>query len=134
SLQNGVATTLGQTTLAAGTYTGFRLVIDPSRSSVTLKDGKVLSGSSTPNITFPSASRSGIKIVLAQPVTVTAGTTTNLLVDFDVNDSFVMRGNSINQNGLLFKPAIKATIKNLALTNATVRLINATGTALNFLQ
>ena len=134
SLQNGVAATLGQADLAPGTYSGFRLIIDPTKSSVTLKGGQVLSGSTNPGVTFPSASRSGIKIVLAQPVQITAGTTTSLLVDFNVNDSFVMRGNTIDKNGLLFKPVIKATVTNLALTNANVRLANATDNALNFLQ
>lgn len=134
SLQDGVATTIGQDVLAAGTYSGFRLIIDPTRSSVTLKDGQVLSGSTTPGITFPSASRSGIKIVLSQPLVVVPGTTTSLLVDFDVNSSFVMRGNSIAKNGLLFKPVIHATITNLALTNATVRLINATAGSLTLLE
>ena len=134
SLQNGLAATLGQAVLPAGTYNGFRFVIDPTRSSVTLKNGRVLSGSSSPSVTFPSASRSGIKIVLTQPVTVVAGTTTTLLVDFNVNDSFVMRGSSIQTNGLLFKPVIKATVTNLALTNATVRLVNASDSTLNLLQ
>jgi len=134
SLQSGVATTIGQDVLAAGTYSGFRLIIDPTRSSVTLKNGQVLSGSTTPGITFPSASRSGIKIVLSQPLVVVPGTTTSLLVDFDVNSSFVQRGNSIAKNGLLFKPVIHATITNLALTNATIRLINATGGSLSLLQ
>lgn len=134
SLQNGVAATLGQASLAPGTYSGFRLIIDPSKSSVTLKGGQVLAGATNPGVTFPSASRSGIKIVLSQPVEIVGGTTTTLLVDFNVNDSFVMRGNTIDKNGLLFKPVIKATVTNLALTNATVRLINATNSTLNFLQ
>jgi hypothetical protein len=134
SLQNGVAATLGEATLAAGTYNGFRLIIDPVKSSVTLKNGRVLSGSSSPSVTFPSASKSGIKIVLSQPVTITGGTTTNLLVDFDVNNSFVMRGNTIDKNGLLFKPVIKATVTNTALTNASIRLVNATGNALSLNQ
>jgi len=133
-LQNGVSTVLGQANLTPGTYNGFRLIIDPSKSSVTVKGGLVLSGSTNPGVTFPSASRSGIKIVLSQPVQITAGTTTQLLVDFDVNNSFVMRGNTIDKNGLLFKPVIHATITNLALTNATVRLANATDNPLNFLQ
>jgi Domain of unknown function (DUF4382) len=134
SLQNGVAATLGQASLAAGTYNGFRLIIDPSKSSITLKGGQVLNGGTTPGVTFPSASRSGIKIVVTDPVQITGGTTTALLVDFNVNDSFVMRGNSITQNGLLFKPVIKATVTNLALTSANVRLANATDNALNFNQ
>jgi hypothetical protein len=33
-----------------------------------------------------------------------------LLLDFDVSESFVMRGNAM-RNGLLFKPVIKATAK-----------------------
>lgn len=132
SLQNGITATLGQATVPAGTYSGLRLIIDPSKSSVTLKNGTKLTSSSSPSVTFPSAARSGIKINLSSPVTVTDGGTTSLLVDFDVNNSFVQRGNTIDKNGLLFKPVIKATITNLATTNATVRLINATGTALDF--
>ncbi|HVX40681.1 MAG TPA: DUF4382 domain-containing protein [Gemmatimonadaceae bacterium] len=134
SLQNGVAATIGQTPLPAGTYSGFRLVIDPTRSSVTLKNGMVLTGTSSPSVTFPSAARSGLKIVLAQPVQVVAGTTTNLLVDFDVSNSFVQRGNSIEKNGLIFKPVIRATITNTALTDATIKFVNATESTLNLLQ
>ena len=134
SLQHGVAATLGQATLAVGTYNGFRFIIDPTKSSVTLKNGMVLTGTSSPGVKFPSASRSGIKIVLAQPVAIIANTTTNLLVDFNVNDSFVMRGNTITRNGLLFKPVIRATVTNNAVLNATVRLVNATGAALTLLQ
>ena len=134
SLQHGIAATLGQAVLPAGTYSGFRLVIDQDKSSATLKNGMVLSGGSTPGIKFPSAGQSGIKIVLAQPVLIVAGTETDLIVDFDVDKSFVMRGNTIEKNGLLFKPVVKASITNLALTNSNVRLANATDGALNLLQ
>jgi hypothetical protein len=134
SLQNGASVTLGSTSLDAGSYNGFRFIIDPTKSSATLKNGRVLSGSSTPSITFPSASRSGIKVVLSKPVTIVGGGTTTLLLDFDVNESFVMRGNSIDQNGLLFKPVIRGSIVDAATVNATVRLVNATNVALNFLQ
>lgn len=129
-LQNGVSATLGQTSIAAGTYSGLRLIIDPSRSSVTLKNGTVLTSSSSPSVSFPSAAHSGIKVVLAQPVQIVANTTTTLLVDFDVDNSFVQRGNTIDKNGLIFKPVIRASITNLATTNATVRLLNATANAL----
>lgn len=111
ALRNGVFTELGKKSLAAGTYQSFRLVIDASQSSVTLKNGTVLTSSSTPSVTFPSASRSGLKINLTTPLVVTAGDTTTTLIDFDVNQSFVMRGATINQNGLLFKPVITAKVK-----------------------
>ena len=134
SLQNGATATLGSATLTAGSYNGLRLIIDPNQSSITLKNGKKLTNTSSPSVTFPSASRSGLKILLSKPLTVVGGTTTNLLVDFDVNDSFVMRGNSIEQNGLLFKPVIKGTVTDAATVNATVRLANATATPLDFVQ
>lgn len=109
-LTNGASVTLGTDQIAAGTYQGFRLVIDQSKSSVTLKDGTVLTGTSSPGIVFPSGARSGIKIVLSQPVVVSADGSTTLLVDFDLANSFVLRGNTIASAGLLFKPVIRATV------------------------
>ena len=109
--QNGAVLPLGNASITAGNYSGFRLVVDPTRSSVTLKNGAVLSGTSTPSIILPSGSRSGIKIFFSSPVTVPANDTTTVLVDFVVGNSFVMRGNSISQNGLLFKPVIQGTVR-----------------------
>lgn len=134
TLQNGATATLGSATLTAGTYNGFRFIIDPNQSSITLKNGKKLTNTSSPSVTFPSASRTGIKIVLSKPVEIVGGATTTFLIDFDVNNSFVMRGNSIDQNGLLFKPVIKGTITDAATVNATVRLANSTAVSLDFLQ
>jgi len=134
SLQNGATATLGSATLTAGSYNGLRLIIDPNQSSITLKNGKKLTNTSSPSVTFPSASRSGLKILLSKPLTVVGGTTTNLLVDFDVNDSFVMRGNSIEQNGLLFKPVIRGSVTDAATVNATIRLANAGNNPLDLLQ
>lgn len=109
--QNGATLALGSASVPAANYLGFRLVIDPSRSSLTLKNGTILTNTSTPSVSFPSASRSGIKIVLTQPVTVTANQTTTLVVDFMLANSFVMRGNSITQGGLNFTPVVHATVK-----------------------
>ena len=109
--QNGAVLGLGQASVAAGSYQGFRLVIDPAKSSVTLKGGQVLTGTSTPNVTFPSGATAGLKIQLSSPVTVVANDTTTMVVDFDMSQSFVLRGNSLAQHGLLFKPVIKATVK-----------------------
>ena len=134
SLQNGASASLGSAPLGAGTYSGLRLIIDPSQSSVTLKDGTKLNGSSNPGVSFPSASRSGLKINLSKPLVVVGGATTTLLVDFDVANSFVMRGNTIQQNGLLFKPVINGSVIDAATVNANIRLANATASALDFVQ
>src|SRR5260221_9969621 len=102
-LTNGKTSNLGVATLPADTYRGFRLIIDTDKSSVTLKDG------TKPTVKWPSAGTSGLKINLDAPFILGAGGSSTLLIDFDVGRSFVMRGNSIATNGLLFKSVIRAT-------------------------
>jgi hypothetical protein len=105
-LTGGKTTNLGATTLTTGVYQGFRMVIDASQSSITLKDG------TKPTIVWPSAARTGIKINLDESISVTKDSSL-MILDFDLGRSFVMRGNSISQNGLLFKPVIRAVAQEL---------------------
>jgi len=107
TLQNGVSAALGQSSLQAGTYRAMRLVIDPDSSSITMLDGSILTSSSTPGILFPSAAQSGIKVNFTQPLDVTANATTTVTADFDVGQSFVLRGSTIMSSGLSFKPVIR---------------------------
>jgi len=121
TLANGATANLGTANLPVGTYKSFRLVIDTDKSSITLNDD------TKPDVKWPSAGKNGIKLILDEPFDVATGTT-NLLIDFDVGRSFVMRGNSISQNGLLFKPVIHATTQqNTGSIAGTVRGDNATG-------
>jgi hypothetical protein len=110
-LQNGVNVFLGDAAVPAGAYQSIRLILDTDQSSVTLKSNLVLTGTSSPSIMFPSAGRSGIKVKFDTPIAVQDGLTTEVLLDFDAGESFVMRGNTILQNGLLFKPVIRATVQ-----------------------
>lgn len=137
-LQGGKTANLGTASLASGTYRGFRLILDTDKSSITLKDG------SKPAIKWPSAGRTGVKIVLDKPIQV-ARDSSMMILDFDVGRSFVLRGNSIAQNGLLFKPVVRATaqeltgsatgsvradsVKGAAVAGASVELLKA-GTVL----
>ena len=107
-LQNGTTVDLGGTTLPTGTYDAVRLILNTDSSSLTLNDGTVLNGNSTPGITWPSAGQTGIKVMLDQPIDLTAGGTL-MVVDFDLGNSFVMRGRTITQQGLLFKPVVRAS-------------------------
>ena len=123
SLNGGVTTNLGSGTLSTGTYQGFRIIIDPAQSSITLKDG------SHPDIKWPSAAKTGIKINLDSPISVTADSSV-MTLDFDVGRSFVMRGNSISQNGLLFKPVVRAIARELTgKVTGSVHADTPTGTA-----
>ncbi|MDO8501187.1 MAG: DUF4382 domain-containing protein [Gemmatimonadaceae bacterium] len=124
SLTKGQTANLGSATLPNGNYRGFRLILDTDKSSVTLNDG------TKPDVKWPSAGKNGIKIILDNPVVVGPGST-NMLIDFDVGRSFVMRGNSISQNGLLFKPVIHAVSQQSTGSVAgTVRGDNTTGTVI----
>ncbi|MGI8784654.1 MAG: DUF4382 domain-containing protein [Acidobacteriota bacterium] len=99
---NGKTLDLGTASVSHGTYRGFRMIIDTDKSSVTLNDG------TKPNVKWPSAGKNGLKIKLEDPVVIPG--TSALVLDFDVGRSFVMRGNSLSQNGLLFKPVIHASV------------------------
>jgi uncharacterized protein DUF4382 len=108
TLADGANTLLGDAQVAAGSYKSFRLIIDPAKSSITLNDANntVIGGESITGLKFPSADKTGIKIQLSNDLEVKDGETSVLVVKFDVSKSFVMRGSTIDQNGLLFKPVI----------------------------
>jgi predicted acyltransferase (DUF342 family) len=111
SLQGGVTANLGAATLSTGFYNAFRLILDTQQSNVVLTDNTVLDGSNG-GIIFPSADQTGIKIFLDAPIQVVQENSV-MILDFDVGKSFVLRGNSIRNNGLLFKPVIRATASEL---------------------
>lgn len=93
SLTNGVLTSLGQTALPAGTYQQIRLVLDPNTGagSAALANSVVPTGGSEQTLDTPSAVQSGIKI--NRPFTVSSGTLSDLVLDFDACKSVVKRGN-----------------------------------------
>src|SRR5690606_16229119 len=65
----------------------------------------------------PSGSQSGIKIFVHPGITVTTGLTAELLLDFDVSKSFVVKGNAHdleNIKGFNFKPVIRAVNNSFA--------------------
>jgi len=110
TLGNGSTAFLGEAEVPAGSYRSFRLIIDPAQSSLTLNDeaSTVIGGESITGLKLPSADKTGIKIYLSGgPVEVGDGEESTLLVKFDVSKSFVMRGTTIEQNGILFKPVIR---------------------------
>ncbi|CAG2132010.1 hypothetical protein LMG31506_00950 [Cupriavidus yeoncheonensis] len=93
SLTNGVLTSLGQTALPAGNYQQVRLVLDANTGggSAALANSVVPTGGTEQSLDTPSAVQSGIKI--NRPFTVSSGTLTDLVLDFDACKSVVKRGN-----------------------------------------
>jgi hypothetical protein len=117
--QNGKTLDLGGTTLPIGAYGSFRLILDTSKSSITLTDG------TKPPIFFPSAGQTGIKVNLEEPVEVTEEGST-LILDFDIGRSFVMRGNT-SASGFNFKPVINAVAQLTGSVSGSVHANSAAG-------
>lgn len=92
---NGNSTPLGSIELEAGTYNQIRLIIDTATVTV---DG-VESG-----VKVPSGAQTGLK--LTHQFTMEAGSTYDLMIDFDASRSIVNTGSPINPSYLL-KPTIR---------------------------
>jgi len=123
-LRNGITKELPTLDIPQGSYNLIRLYID--QASLKIKDQPTVY-----KVKVPGGSQTGIKIFISPSITVEGGLTSELLLDFDLAKSFVMRGNmshSAGVNGFIFKPCIKATNNSTAgriegLVSDTSRLI-----------
>lgn len=104
-LQHGVTAFLGSTAVDTGTFRAVRLVIDPSKCTIVLKDGTVLSATSTPPIEFENSHRHGLMVELNDALDVKADATTTLVLDLKLSSSVSLRGTSVH-DGFFFRPVI----------------------------
>jgi hypothetical protein len=102
-LRNGITDDLAEIEVPAGKYDLVRLYVD--EAGLKIKDGDSY------NVKVPSGRQTGIKIFISPALSVQGGLTSELLLDFDLSNSFVMRGNLHKPsgiNGFIFKPVIRA--------------------------
>lgn len=101
-LRNDVTATLaGDLEIPAGTYSEIRLLIDGEASLVDT-NGTVY------NLKVPSGTQTGIKIQL-ENLEIVGDSETTVTLDFNLEDSFVLRGNPnkpSDLNGMIFKPVV----------------------------
>jgi hypothetical protein len=126
-LRNGVMDELLEMEIPAGKYNLLRLYVE--EASLKIKDGD------TYKVKVPSGQQTGIKIFVRPEFYVTGGLTTELLLDFDLSRSFVVRGNLDSPhgiNGFIFKPVIRAVnnstsgrITGMVTDTSLVKLTNA---------
>jgi hypothetical protein len=127
-LRNGVTKELLNLDIPYGNYDLIRLYV--SEASLKIKDRALAY-----KVKVPSGSQTGIKISIGPVINVEGGLTSELLLDFDLSKSFVMRGNmthSAGVNGFIFKPCIRATnnttagrIEGMVKDIAMVKIVNA---------
>jgi hypothetical protein len=102
-LRNGVVDELLDLEIPAGEYNLLRLYVD--EASLKIKDGDNF------NLKIPGGQQTGIKIFINPGLIVEGGVTAELLLDFDLSGSFVLRGNIDSPAGIKgfnFKPVIRA--------------------------
>jgi uncharacterized repeat protein (TIGR02059 family) len=99
-LRNGITQELVNLEVPKGDYDLVRLYVD--EANLKLKD------INEPfNLKVPSGEQTGIKVFISPVIHVEGGISAELLLDFDLSESFVMRGHNA-QNGFIFKPCIRA--------------------------
>jgi len=102
-LRNGVTADLAEMEIEPGNYDLIRLYVD--EASLSVKEGE------TYDLKVPSGSQTGIKIFIEPDLHVSGGLTSDVLLDFNVEKSFVLKGNTKSPAGIKgfnFKPVIRA--------------------------
>jgi len=102
-LRNGVMADLVNLEIEAGSYDLIRLYVEDA--SLKVKEGEKYS------IKVPSGQQTGIKIFMEPALEVVGGLTTDVLLDFSVEKSFILKGNYKTPAGIKgfnFKPVIRA--------------------------
>lgn len=102
-LRNGVIAELLDVEIPQGKYDLIRLYVEDA--GLKIRDG------GEHHIKVPSGHQTGIKIFIEPALVVDGGLTSEVLLDFDLSRSFVMRGNykrPADFNGFIFKPVIRA--------------------------
>jgi len=110
TLRDGVTADMtGEVEVPAGQYNQLRMIV--ADAEITLAEGYEFNdGTTTRSLMIPSGAQSGIKVMLNEPISSEAGTINVVLVDFDVDQNFVIQGNPDSPagiQGILFTPMLR---------------------------
>lgn len=111
-LQGGVTDELGTLTLPAGIITAVRVVIDTDSSSITLKDGRVLTAASSPGIAWQSSAGRPVLNALVHEQIQVPDTGGVVVIVYDVGLAFIppqVIDPASTDSGFIFSPVLRAT-------------------------
>jgi hypothetical protein len=123
-LRNGVMEELVDVEIPAGSYNLIRIYVE--NAGIVVKDHESYS------VKVPSGSQTGIKMFVQPSLQVQGGLTSEVILDFNLDKSFVLKGNMDSPAGIKgfnFKPVIRAINKTIAGTIAG-RVTDADGSNL----
>jgi uncharacterized protein DUF4382 len=131
-LQNGNTDELGAVQVPSGAVTAVRMVIDTDSSSITLKNGTVLTGRTTPGIRWQSSAGRPLLNALILDQILVPDTGATIVIDFDVGRAFIPGYDvtpPIDSNSFVFSPVITAaSVARTGTIAGDVRARNASGT------
>jgi hypothetical protein len=107
-LRGGITAELAQMEIDAGHYDLIRLYVSEARLVVKDEGGNA---GETFTMKVPSGAQTGIKVFMKPPLYVATSLTTDVVLDFDLEKSFVVKGNPDTPAGIKgfnFKPVVKA--------------------------
>lgn len=133
ALQNGLTEALGAVDLRSGAITAVRMVIDTDRSSITLKNGAVLKGNTTPGIAWQSsAGRPVLNAINFEQMQV-PDTGATVVIVVDVGNMFTPWqdvDSTSTDSGFVFMPQLRAAdATRTGSISGTVRAQTSTGTS-----
>jgi len=114
-LRNGVMEELVDVEIPAGSYNLVRIDVEDA--------GIVVRDHGSYSVKVPSGSQTGIKLFIKPSLQVQGGLTSEVILDFNLDKSFVLKGNMDTPAGIKgfnFKPVIRAVNKTSAGTIAGV--------------
>ena len=114
TLRNGVFENLGTLPLEAGDYSQVRLVLAENGGSAPYENQLTLEDDSVVALSTPSAQQSGLKLNVH--MSIAAGETAELVLDFDPCQSVVRRGNSGHYN---LKPVVTGYFEEVSAIRGT---------------
>ena len=132
ALQNGVTDELGAVVLPTGAITAVRVVIDTDSSSITLKNGRVLDGTSTPGIAWQSSAGRPVLNALIHEQIAVPDTGAIVAIIYDVGQAFIpnqVLDSTSSDSGFVFSPVLRAAdARRTGSIAGTVRADSASGT------
>ena len=111
SLEGGLSEVLGTANVPKGAISAVRLIIDTDQSSITMKTGAVLTGSSNPGIAWQSSAGIATLNATVEDHIAVPDEGTDVVIDFDVGRAFIdpaVVEPPTSHQGFIFSPVLRA--------------------------
>ena len=132
ALQAGATDELGAVNIPKGAIKAVRMVIDTDSSTITLANGAVLTGNSTPGIHWQSSAGRPVLNAQIYDQIVVPDSGATVVIDYDVGKAFIPPQDvdpTSTDQGFIFSPVLRAMDKKRSSSiTGTVRAHTSTGT------